>query len=434
MGWQWETTDSEWGVDLDETAGILRWWRVDKGPYGQSSGDHQSIGDFLALGRAPWDCPEGMLAEVRAAAEAWTRRSPAPAPPPPPPAPAPVVRRVKKAPSRKTAATTLHRRAQTHNWDEGTAALRKILDDPGCDRGTALLIYWRATPHSYRRYARPDDAPEHAREVARLVADLERRLLADGFVSNALRFDPTNDKGADRTRPSEGDEFLAVRPIPAALLRANLEGGAPPEGDLSEELLNAAQRGEVERVRGLLARGASPSAKDREAGSALHIAARVGNVEIVEALIAAGAKVENRSRAQTPLDCAASCGHVAVAEALMKAGARPAKAMLQWAVFGGPAMIRLLVERGAALNGLDADGESPLYWAATRARLDSVEELLRLGADRSLRRRKDNATAAEKVRKLIERARYVSPLRGPDEAEIARARTLEAILVLLERS
>lgn len=395
-------------------------------------GHDQAIVDFLASGRGPCACPEGILAEVRAAAAAWTRRRPVGAAPgpvsrssaaPAAPAPAAPARRATKPPARprKTAPTTLHRRAQAHNWDHGTAALRKILDDPGCDRGTALLVYWRATPHHYRRYARPEDAPAHARDVARLVADLERRLLAGEFVANALRFDPTNDDGTDRTRASTEDDLLAVRPIPAALLRPNLQAGPPPDVDLAHELLDAVQRGELDRVRALLARGASPSAKDREAGSALHIAARVGNLEVVAALIAAGAKVEHRIRDQTPLDCAASCGHVAVAEALMRAGARPAKARLQRAVFGGPAMIRLLAERGAALDGLDADGESPLYWAATRACLESVQELLRLGADRSIRRRKDNATAAEKVKELIERARYVSPLGGPDEAELAKA-------------
>lgn len=59
--------------------------------------------------------------------------------------------------------------------------------------------------------------------------------------------------------------------------------------------------------------------------------------------------------------------------------------------------------------------------------------MLRLGADRAIRRRKDNATAADKVRELIVLARYVSPLRGPDEAELAKARKLEAILELLEQ-
>jgi hypothetical protein len=74
--WQWETEDSDWGVELDERAGVLRWWGADKPragvpAYAQGGGGiDQRIADLLATGRPSYACPPGILAEVMAAARA----------------------------------------------------------------------------------------------------------------------------------------------------------------------------------------------------------------------------------------------------------------------------------------------------------------------------------------------------------------------------
>ena len=77
--WSWETTDSDWGVELDEAAGLLRWWGADKPrpgvpAYAQGGGGQdQPIGELLRGARPPYDCPGAILADVLAAARGVRR-------------------------------------------------------------------------------------------------------------------------------------------------------------------------------------------------------------------------------------------------------------------------------------------------------------------------------------------------------------------------
>ncbi len=74
--WSWETETSEWGVELDARAGLLRWWGADKPrpgvpAYAQGGGGFdQPVADLLATGQPPYACPPEVLAEVLAAARA----------------------------------------------------------------------------------------------------------------------------------------------------------------------------------------------------------------------------------------------------------------------------------------------------------------------------------------------------------------------------
>ena len=62
---------------------------------------------------------------------------------------------------------------------------------------------------------------------------------------------------------------------------------------------------------------------------------------------------------------------------------------------------------GADPHRPDADGETPLYWAATLGRLFAVKVLLSLGADPSVRRKKDGKCAKDKVEELLPRERVL---------------------------
>ena len=46
-----------------------------------------------------------------------------------------------------------HRWAISWNWDHGTELAEWIVDQPNCDRGTALSLYYMIQPDYYTRYA-----------------------------------------------------------------------------------------------------------------------------------------------------------------------------------------------------------------------------------------------------------------------------------------
>jgi ankyrin repeat protein len=66
--------------------------------------------------------------------------------------------------------------------------------------------------------------------------------------------------------------------------------------DLGPDLLSAARKGQAEKVRALLAQGASVEAKDKDGRTPLMWAARNGHAEAVSLLLAGGAKPDERDR------------------------------------------------------------------------------------------------------------------------------------------
>lgn len=72
--WYWDEPTREWGVELDELRGVLKWWGADKPrpgvpAYAQGGGGvDQPIAELLRTNDPPYDCPAGILAEVIEAA------------------------------------------------------------------------------------------------------------------------------------------------------------------------------------------------------------------------------------------------------------------------------------------------------------------------------------------------------------------------------
>ena len=89
-----------------------------------------------------------------------------------------------------------------------------------------------------------------------------------------------------------------------------------------ESVADAAKHGDLDKVRTLLARSADVDTAFGDGMTGLHWAARAGNTEMAELLLAAGADFEATTRigAHTPLHVAAKAGRGPVVEILLEAG------------------------------------------------------------------------------------------------------------------
>lgn len=144
-------------------------------------------------------------------------------------------------------------------------------------------------------------------------------------------------------------------------------------------LIIAAQYGEPDIVKLLIAKGANPNSKDYSGDTALHWAAYKGYTSVVNVLIAAGADINAKSNMNyTPLMEAVrqgnrnEPGHRLVVQQLIEAGANldvqsdySTTALMEAASEGLIDMVKLLIEAGADQNIKDKQGKT----AADRAKV-----------------------------------------------------------------
>lgn len=127
------------------------------------------------------------------------------------------------------------------------------------------------------------------------------------------------------------------------------------------ELSQAVDDDDLDRVRDLISKGGNVNEKDENYGkiTPLFIAVENGNIEMVQLLLNFGAKVNTRSQSrQTPL--------------MQLDGDATAE------------IVNTLVGRGAKLNVSDEDGNTALILAAENASTDVIRALIDAGADVSL--------------------------------------------------
>ena len=160
--------------------------------------------------------------------------------------------------------------------------------------------------------------------------------------------------------------------------------------ELSATMMQAAAKGDVEKVTAQLAAGASPSAGNPIGQTALHIAAIWNHVEVGEVLIEAGADVNAKNKyGATPLHFAAQKDNLEIGKLLVEKGAdtkvRGGNGALPWEaasgelriILGGPSnamhaavknldlvKLQTLLDQGADMTELDARGRSPVHMAA----------------------------------------------------------------------
>ena len=160
-------------------------------------------------------------------------------------------------------------------------------------------------------------------------------------------------------------------------------------------LHQAAQAGDVERLRALLAQGEPVDQRDDSGDTPLMVAARVGHEDSFLWLIRSGADPRAIGHGKaTPLHWAARAGRPKMIQSLLDRGVdidalsespdpdvEPGMTPFQAALFDGRHdMARLLVEAGAEVNALMQDGRTALDYARELGDATAIELLLSLGA------------------------------------------------------
>ncbi len=162
---------------------------------------------------------------------------------------------------------------------------------------------------------------------------------------------------------------------------SSIPPGAPERG-ASDGLRVAAQSGDVEKMRALLATGADANAASAYDGATPVLAAVLaGKAESIPVLAATGARIDETTARGRPLAVALMMGWGDVVRALLAAGADPSArpgepAPLLLSIEGGDVeTVRALLERGA-----DASGEGTLTAAALTGIVPIARLLLAKGA------------------------------------------------------
>jgi ankyrin repeat protein len=139
----------------------------------------------------------------------------------------------------------------------------------------------------------------------------------------------------------------------SALMLSALLHASPDAASVAD----AAMAGDRAAVRARLTSGEDVNAAQGDGMTALHWAARRGDVELVKMLLAAGANVRATTRLAnySPLLMASEVGSAGAIEALIAAGADP--------------------------KGTTASGVTPLMFASAAGQADAVKALVAHGAD-----------------------------------------------------
>jgi uncharacterized protein len=261
---------------------------------------------------------------------------------------------------------------------------RAILDARDVARLTALL----------------DEHPELATQRMLHWCDHPQGASPLGYVA-MLRYDTS--RGVWRDMPGTG-----------VIARTLLEAGAPADGDPADAetpLMTAASYGDAEVARVLVEAGAdlgaiaAPDAGGVPGGTALRHAAVFGMTDVVEVLLAAGAR---------DLVQAAAAGDISALLTAETPHDERVAALRVAAEHGRLDVIDQLLDAATPVDGVDADGSTALHEAAYSGRADSVRHLLARGADPGRRDSRFNSTPLGWCR---HRRDEVGPGHGHEEVE-----------------
>lgn len=93
----------------------------------------------------------------------------------------------------------LHAVASNWNWDDGCELLTWIVCNPICEKGTALLLYWRAGPRWFYQFSNRDEISKYELPIYDLIKEIETRYISGFYKESTIAFDPKNDEETDWT-------------------------------------------------------------------------------------------------------------------------------------------------------------------------------------------------------------------------------------------
>lgn len=162
--------------------------------------------------------------------------------------------------------------------------------------------------------------------------------------------------------------------------------------DVNEDMFMAAQRGDVEKVRALLEKGADINYKDAMVlgHTPMTIAAAWGHTEVVSLLLDHGASVDQQNEdGVSALQCAASTAKSEMVKLLLdrKADVNHRDKNGRTPLFDAacskcpPENARLLIAKGADINATDNKGKTAFYYAQANANQGVMDVLVKAGAN-----------------------------------------------------
>lgn len=115
-----------------------------------------------------------------------------------------------------------HLIAANYNWDDGPEVLSWIVNSPLCDKGTAMMIFWRAQPDFYTRFLSAEEA-SYEEGVYTLLRNIIDNWESGFYQTAIISYNPRKDPAA----PSDIDyrDLKEKWPIPGYLKQ-------PIEGEL----------------------------------------------------------------------------------------------------------------------------------------------------------------------------------------------------------
>lgn len=160
------------------------------------------------------------------------------------------------------------------------------------------------------------------------------------------------------------------------LLKGSKVDSLTKDGNTALHLAVEEHRRDCARL--LLANGARTDIRNnREGDTPLHIAAATGDENMIKLLLQKGANKDVRNTLnKTAYDVAAENGHTHIFDAL-----RLGDNLCVAARKGEVRMIQKLLESGASINGRDQHGWTALHRASFKGRIDAVRALLEKGID-----------------------------------------------------
>jgi hypothetical protein len=282
------------------------------------------------------------------------------------------------------------RKQKPYNWKkEHTRLWDSLVPTEGeadTIQGEMIRITGKLTDQAFRN-GNINWTPDHERmwrfvgehlDDAESFTEQERTLIREK-IQEIIQNHETPDVNEDRS----AYYFISEKAVDWCMAHPNLipDGGSGTDGDsppgrggpatVVSRLIYACVDGDLEHVRRMVAEGTPVDGANEVNHTPLMAAARYHHVPVVEFLLGVGADVHRRDMyGHTPL-------HWSVAE---RPGTEP--------FYRGELQrdcVRLLIERGAAIDAQDDDGGTPLMKAAWFGCLPSIVELLDHGASVSIR-------------------------------------------------